>query len=507
MSYEQDLLDDFGSGLDLDHEQNDVQGLEGDEEHIDGSSSNKNGHIIDNNGVSILESLVKNPLQHQQQLNQLGYGTIINPVDHLKIPSLIPLINTKLESFSEEQSDFLQLISYSDFENDEYKFLLQVNQIITLTNYELEFLVRFITEGYSKVFPELASIVLNPFDYIKVVKLIKQDLGNIKNYEQQLRQILPNDKLLVVMMSGVKTLQEMNDSIMNYDVIENSCDTVTVLESFLHKLSGFIQGKLLKFTPNLSNLLGSITTAQLLMNAGSLNQLCLIPSCNVPSLGVKELSTTTGPNHTKSVQKGYLYQNELIKYLPPNIMKSAIRILSGKVILAARIDLSKTTPTGDLGTQYRQQVLEKIDKLLAPPESTAVKPLPKPSEYKSKRRGGKKLQKTKARFRASELAQAQNQMAFGNKEDTFTNAFGEEVGLGMVKNSSHLSVNTNTNAVVSKSMKNRLDVPNEKANHLDSALGDFESIFKDSKKASTNSGTNSKWISSGMKRKHPSPDS
>lgn len=514
MSYEQDLLNDFGSGLESEDDRIQSQQESQQESQPQHQPQHNHSTTLNNNNTNTkqLQHIIQNPLLHQHLLNQLTDEPGINPVSYLKVPQLIPEIESQLNSFNNEQeSDLLQLISYSDYENDEYKFLLQINQIITLINYETEFLLKFITRQYSRIFPELATIVLNPFDYIKVIQLIKQDLKNIKDYEAPLREILTNDKILVVMMSGVKSNQDnsMNSispiSTEQFDIIMKACDMVMSLETLLNKLSTFIQGKLIKFTPNLSNLLGSITTAQLLINTGSLNQLCLIPSCNLPSLGVKELSTkTTGSTNAKSIQKGYLYQNDMIKYLPPNIIKPALRILSGKVILAARIDLSKTTPNGELGTKYHQEVVEKIDKLLTPPGSTMVKPLPKPSEFKSKRRGGKKLQKSKARFRASELAKAQNKMSFGNQEDSYINSFGEEVGLGMVKNSSHLSINPNTKAAVSKSMKSRLDTPNnERLNHLDSVLNDdFESIFKKSKEKNmkSESESTSKWLSTDMKK-------
>ena len=43
-----------------------------------------------------------------------------------------------------------------------------------------------------------------------------------------------------------------------------------------------------------------------------------------------------------------------------------MRIISGKIVLAARIDLSKSNPNGELGETYKQEILTKIDKLLTP---------------------------------------------------------------------------------------------------------------------------------------------
>ena len=62
-----------------------------------------------------------------------------------------------------------------------------------------------------------------------------------------------------------------------------------------------------------------------------------------------------------------------------------MRIISGKIVLAARIDLSKSNPNGELGETYKQEILTKIDKLLTPPQQSIDKSLPKPIEMKSKR--------------------------------------------------------------------------------------------------------------------------
>ena len=109
-----------------------------------------------------------------------------------------------------------------------------------------------------------------------------------------------------------------------------------------------------------------------------------------------------------------------------------MRIISGKIVLAARIDLSKSNPNGELGETYKQEILTKIDKLLTPPQQSIDKSLPKPIEMKSKR-AGRKYQKLRAKFEMSELRKAQNKLQFGKQEDTIMNGLGEEIGLGMIK--------------------------------------------------------------------------
>lgn len=351
-----------------------------------------------------------------------------------------------------------------------HEFITKINDVLFKVNEEMEVMERFVKFKYKIVFPELESIVLNPIDYIKTVRVIGQDLINIKALEPEFKQFLSSDKILVLIMSGLQAVKHqfmLNDK--DLTIIMNTCDKMVNLHEFQTLLFGFIKDKLNVIVPNTTALIGVVTSGQLLAACSSLNQLCLTPACNVPSIGRKEVSSTI--KNTK-IPSGYLSENELIKPLPDEIKKQALRILSGKVILSARLDLAQTNPHGDKGSEYKQEFYDKVNKLLTPPEATMDKPLPLPMEYKSKKRGGRRARKLKQKFQMSDLGKAQNRMGFGDKEDSYTNMFGEEVGLGMMK-SGNTPINTNTKATITKTMKNRLQNNHEeKFNHLDSFLDD-----------------------------------
>lgn len=469
MNLEDELMNDFES---------DEDGSNSDKEEVNTSVTPTS---IDDSkdSFSELDNLLNNPLSMFTKINQLDMDNMNDPIKHLKVFKLAGPLRQRLKKFDSEESDYLNLTSYSDYENDEFKLLLDINKVIQVIDIEKSFLFKFIKYKYLPVFPELETIINSPNDFIKVLKLIQQDLINIKEMETDFKQFLPNEKILLLIMSGLANVtkqKKLSDA--EFSTVLACCDQYDNLVSLLDELSTFIQLKLIKFTPNLSNLLGPITTAQLLIHTGSLTQLSQIPSCNVPSLGVKELSSSNKKINS-NVQMGYLFHNDLIKFLPPSIVKQALRILSAKVILAARIDLSKTCPEGDIGIKYKAQVQEKLNKLLIPPDSTGIKPLPVPTDYKSKKRGGKKIRKMKEKFQQSNMAKAQNKLKFGEIEESYVDSFGNEVGLGMVKQD-NVKVNNNTKATMSKSMKSRLtNDENEKKRHLDSIFDDdFASIIK-----------------------------
>ncbi|EER34936.1 conserved hypothetical protein [Candida tropicalis MYA-3404] len=459
--YEAELLADLDSSDDEVIETNDNQ-----EEEVEKINNNDNQLAFHEKLQKLIQSNATTD-SFQSIMGQQNIETISDLTSLLKIRPLIPELKQKIVQYSnEEETDYLELLSSIDDgmdQSEEYKFIILINELSTIINNEILVFYSLVKMQYKEVFPELESLIPNAIDYVRIISIIKQDLPNIKSYEQEMKSIVSNEKVLVIIMAGLQQVQ--NQTMLDTEEITKilSCITLILeLNEILQELSEFISNKLSKFAPNISAIIGPITTSQLLIATGSLKQLALTPSCNVASLGVRDLSTTTKTKSRNIQQTGYVYHSELVKYLPPDIIRSVMRIISGKIILAARIDLSKSSPDGELGKKYLEEIKGKIDKLLTPPEQTPDKALPAPVEQKSKKRGGRKVRKYKERFQMSDLRKAQNKMEFGKQEETIMDGFGEEIGLGMTGNSSssgrigQLQVNSKTNAKMSKGMIKKL---------------------------------------------------
>lgn len=448
----------------------------------------------------------------QDRLDQVDITNVSDITQISKIFPIIPELQSHIEVYSSDDNcDYLDLLSSVNNENqsEEYSFILMVNELSQVINREISLVHSFIKLQYKVVFSELETLVLNPVDYANIILLIKQNLSNIKRYESELMRIVSNEKVLIIIMSAMQHVKDqfvLNDQ--DFEMISKACRLVIDLNNVLNQLSEFISSKLSKFAPNVSAIVGPITTSQLLIASGSLRQLSLTASCNLPSLGVRDLSSQKTNKNVR--QTGYLYHCELIKYLPPSVIRSAMRILSGKVILAARIDLSQSCPSGSLGQKYLEEVTNKIEKLLTPPEAQGDKALPAPTEHKSKKRGGRRFRKMKERFQMSELRKAQNKMEFGKQEESVTDSFGEEVGLGMSRAGAgrlNIQANTNTNAKMSKSLTNRLQLQKVSNNTFND---DFDSILLTNNANNSpvivdnhtpNGSNKSKWFTGMVKRK------
>ena len=162
-----------------------------------------------------------------------------------------------------------------------------------------------------------------------------------------------------------------------------------------------------------------------------------------------------GADHIR--QRGYLYYSPIVHQVPADIKRLVMRIVAGKVVLAARVDiLGRGSSDASVGEKFRQDIEAKIEKLQAPPEATPDKALSLPKEFKSKKRGGRKYRKMKERMQLSEVRRAQNIMEFGKAEATFTTALGDEVGLGML-GKLKVAASDATRAKMSKAMMARVN--------------------------------------------------
>lgn len=423
----------------------------------------------EHNKPTTLEELLKAalPTAVSDKLEQIDTREPHDVASLVLVPVLIPTIREELATHASRlDADYMELMAAMTptGHSAEYAFLVQLNQLPVVINDEIALLHRYVAGHYRVVFPELENIVASPVDYCRVVAEIGQELVGIRAHEHNLRQIVSPDKVLTIVMAALEQYQRLFElSAHDMAHVLRACQTAVELQAFLGEVLLYILAKLARFAPNVAVLIGPVATSQLIFSTGSLALLASTPACNLASFGVKDLLSAQKSHSGVVRATGYLYHCPLVKGLPPEIVKQALRIISGKVVLAARIDLSKSSPDGAMGEKFRQDVQLKIDKLLTPPDQVAVKALPVPKEQKLKKRGGRRFRKMKERFQMSDLRKAQNRMQFGAEEQSLVDGFGEEIGLGMSKNLDGVQVNRNTDARMSKAMVSRLQQQKERS--------------------------------------------
>lgn len=324
-------------------------------------------------------------------------------------------------------------------DDPEYKLLTQSNSLATQIDNEIILVHKFIRDHYSTRFPELETLVLNPLDYAKTVAILKN--GPIDHIDQlststdnlvgaSLRSVLDGPTMMIVNVEGVQSRgQEMNET--ELEATLRACEMALQLDKAKRILTQYVQSRMDIFAPNLTAMIGSLTAAQLLNFAGGLKGLAKTPDRNVPAMGSKKQKQSGLATNVGIRQQGFLFHSELIQSIPNDLRIQAMRIVSGKLILAARVDSVFQARDGSTGDQLRDDCLRRLDKLTEPAPNRGPRALPAPDDKPSRKRGGRRARKAKEATAMTDLRKAQNRMAFG-KEEQEVSYGGDTKGMGMV---------------------------------------------------------------------------
>lgn len=327
-------------------------------------------------------------------------------------------------------------------DHPEYKILTQSNGLSTQIDGEVSLVHKFIRDHYSTRFPELERLVTTPLEYAKVVSIIgngPMDSDSIKALQTStdnplsmgLKSVLDGPSLMIVTVEATTSKgQELSQE--ELVRVRQACDMVIALNKAKHTLTEYVQSRMNIFAPNLTALVGSLTAAQLLNAAGGLTGLSKTPACNIPSWGSKKrqagLATNIGIR-----QQGFLYHSEIIRGIPNDLKKQAMRIVAAKLVLAARVDRVHSSPNGSTGEDLKAQCLERLEKLTEPPPNKGQRALPVPDDKPARKRGGRRARKAKEALAMTDLRKAQNRMAFNIEEKEAGYGTGDgTVGMGMI---------------------------------------------------------------------------
>lgn len=320
-------------------------------------------------------------------------------------------------------------------DNPEYKLLVSSNAHSVEIDNEIVLVHKFIRDHYSVRFPELENLVTNPLDYAKTVSVIGNDM-DIKNIEartnNKLRSFLDGPTLMVVTVEATTTSgRSLTEK--ELTTVMRACDMTLALDNAKKVITDYVQSRMALFAPNTTAIIGSQTAAQLINFAGGLTGLAKKPACNLPALGAKRQTQTGFATNVGVRQQGYLYHSPIIKNVPPDLKRQAMRIVSNKIVLAARVDRVHKHQDGSMGEQLRRQCLERLEKLTEPPPNKGTRALPAPDDKPSRKRGGRRARKAKEATAMTDLRKAQNRMAFGREEAEVGYGYGEGTkGLGMI---------------------------------------------------------------------------
>ncbi|MCJ1330039.1 U4/U6-U5 snRNP complex subunit prp31 [Thelotrema lepadinum] len=347
-------------------------------------------------------------------------------------------------------------------DDPEYKLLVEANSLYASIDTQMLIVHKFIRDHYSTRYPELETLISGPIEYATAVaviangpfdKQLAKRTDNILN--KPLQDILDRHTIFNVTTEATST-RGRELSLSELHTVLQGCQEMFYLDQSKKILSEYVQSRMSVFAPNTAALVGPITAAQLVNSAGGLTGLANMPNRNLPSLGTRKQQQAGFARNTGIRQKGFLYHSELFRTISDDYMKQAMRIVSGKLTLTARIDCVHSSPDGSEGERLKQDCLDRLDKLTGPPPNRGPKALPAPDDKPSRKRGGRKVRKMKEATAMTDMAKAKNRMGFNVEEqEVGYGTGGGTAGMGMigqddVGNIRALKVDQRTKAKLSK---------------------------------------------------------
>ena len=293
---------------------------------------------------------------------------------------------------------------------------------------------RFLRGLYGRRFAELEQLVSSPAEYARCALI----LGNFaddaegrlreREREKELQAFLPHNVVLTITVTATTSAgRRLSDD--DWARVQEACTTVLRLQELRASLVTYLESRMSLIAPNTAALVGAGVAAHLISVAGGLRRLSEIPACNLQVLGTKKQRQAALSSVAQELHVGVLGQSAVLQTCPTALRRRAVRLLAGKVALAARIDEHREDVAGQRGCQLRLEVEERIERWQEPPPSSVTKALPVPlAQSNKRRRGGKRYRKEKSAAHISELHKAKNRMAFA-KEELVDDYTGERFGV------------------------------------------------------------------------------
>ena len=352
----------------------------------------------------------------------------------------------------------------------DYELIKQSNLLVLEIDNHILRIHKFVRDIYATKFPELEEMVINPIEYAKCVKLIANKTPEEMS-DLDLRRVLSNPSVAMTVHVTATTTTGKKLQLIDLRRVEEGADSILKLENKKLEILKYVSSRMSLIAPNLSTLIGSELTAQLIGLVGGIKELSTIPACNIQVLGSTKKNTTflgSFQHHTTTTNKdeasnngkepinpnaamsyhhhyaphfGIIASCELIRMCPKEFQQRALRVVAAKIVLAARVDANQNTSKFGInsnnaayGQKLYSECFKKIQKWQEPPPPKPPRPLSVPDTKPKKKRGGKRYRKMRERTKVTETQRMQNRMAFNKPEEEVIDGNGDIIGLGMLGN-------------------------------------------------------------------------
>ncbi|MEM0329366.1 MAG: hypothetical protein QXW02_03175 [Nitrososphaerota archaeon] len=237
-------------------------------------------------------------------------------------------------------------------------------------------------EWYGLHFPELAEVVDDLEDYMKIVA----EMGARRNFDEgKLGRIVGSklaDEIIERARSSVGADLSPEDEEMVKDVAREGLRLIQLRK----EQERYIEELMSAEAPNLSAVAGPILGAKLISMAGGLEKLARLPASTIQVLGAEKALFRFFRTGRGAPKHGIIFQSPLIHGSPKHLRGKIARALAAAIAIAAKIDYFTREDRGaELREKLEKRLQEIREKYKAPP---AKKPMPreKPERPKKPRR-------------------------------------------------------------------------------------------------------------------------
>ncbi|PVU71605.1 C/D box methylation guide ribonucleoprotein complex aNOP56 subunit [Vulcanisaeta sp. SCGC AB-777_J10] len=237
-----------------------------------------------------------------------------------------------------------------------------------------------VREWYGLHFPELEDLVKDHREYMTLVT----KLGHRTNFtvDNLTKLGLSQDRAKRIYEAASKSVgAEMSD--WDLEPIRTYAGIYVQLSDLRNKLSQYIDEAMVEVAPNVRELVGSLLGARLIMLAGGLMRLALLPASTIQVLGAEKALFRALRTGSRPPKHGVIFQFPEIFRAPRWQRGKIARALAAKLAIAAKADAF----TGNfIAPRLKEDLMKRIQEV----KTVYAKPPPRKPEAKAGRKAAEK---------------------------------------------------------------------------------------------------------------------
>ncbi|PLC68090.1 C/D box methylation guide ribonucleoprotein complex aNOP56 subunit [Vulcanisaeta sp. EB80] len=237
-----------------------------------------------------------------------------------------------------------------------------------------------VREWYGLHFPELEDLVKDHREYMTLVT----KLGHRSNFtvDNLTKLGLSQDRAKRIYEAASKSVgAEMSD--WDLEPIRTYAGIYVQLSDLRNKLSQYIDEAMVEVAPNVRELVGPLLGARLIMLAGGLMRLALLPASTIQVLGAEKALFRALRTGSRPPKHGIIFQFPEIFRAPRWQRGKIARALAAKLAIAAKADAF----TGNfIAPRLKEDLMKRIQEV----KTVYAKPPPRKPEAKAGRKAAEK---------------------------------------------------------------------------------------------------------------------